>query len=563
LAKRTYGRDTGFYRLNQVLDFARFLGWDIPRFGPNIPEEFSEIPPEGVDHIFENQAKLIVDVAPVTRVQLENGKYCPVRMICGTTPAGDLVWRAHLLVDREGCPYVTRKGQHYKVKTKGTQIVCQSETLPYDEQYIIECFGGQEGVYPVPFLPEFFSDRPVAHFFSPEAGVIEVVTISEPEPIHVLATDIVPWYRLLEIDRAKALPLEDEYDFAEERHPLNWTAEESFSDEEEPGNPDLVNSLVSGWDHLSDGEQFDVEEDDHLDEDDHLEEGYGDYNGPEYDDPSESITELTNLIVSLSDVEQQNLQVAEDSLSKTNISNKKEAEELRKDPKEKERAETWLLSAVNRLQILANASAKVGALISLIQRHRDRQILVIQPRNKWASQLTETLNQRGFSAELLKRDDKTTLRRFYDGSVQLLVVSSPDEGLFIDDLVIISVSSFDSPAWLELLTTTQTVYSISISQLGYSDFNLISEHPNLMINMENYEGPVLDVLKLTGVAPKTKKTKNTKYMVKPSKGRSKKFASYDKALEFAKKQELQSLKCEIYPPDSKEAVYITGIGEIK
>jgi len=565
LAKRTYGRDIYFSRLNQVLDFARFLGWDIPRFGANMPEEFTDIPDAGIDHIFENQAKLLVDIAPVTRVMLENGKYCPIRMVCGTTPAGDLVWRTHLLVDKEGCPYIIRKGQRHKAKTKGTQIVCQSDTLVYDEQYIVDCFGGPEGVFPVPFLPEFFSDRPVAHFFSPEAGVIEVVTISESEPVRVLATDIVPWYRLLELDRTKALPLEDDYAFEEEPYEGRESRGAAPIEKRRSGEPD-PNALVSGWDGLSDGEQFDFDDEEPLDEEESLDvEDYDDFDPEDYDEEydgqtSEDVVEFTNVVVNLSAAEQQNLQAADDVLSKANISTKQEAEELRKDPKEKDRADKWLLSAVNRLQILSNSSAKMGALVSLLQKHREQQVLVIQPRQKWASQLAGVLKQQGFTAELLGIDDKTTLRRFYDGSVPLLVASNPLDNLFIDDLVIILVSSFDAPSWLDYLSPSQTVYSISIAQLGYLDFNLVSEHPRLMITMESYEGPVLDVLKLTEVAPKKRASK---YNVKISKGRAKKFATYEKAMEFVKKQELQAIKCEVYPPDSNEATYITGIGEVK
>jgi hypothetical protein len=258
LAAQTYGRDKFFSRLNQVLEQARFLGWPLPRFGPNLPEELTEIPHSGVDHIFENQAKLLVDVAPVTRVMLHDGRYCPVRMVCGTTAAGDLVWRCHLLVDKDGAPYIQRNNKQYKVKTKGTKIVCQTESLPYDDEYMIGCFGGDEGLWPVPFLPEFFSDQPIALKFSPEQGIVEVVRINEEEPVHVFAKEIVPWYRPLEIDRTKALTFD-----SEEHSGAYQSSEPPIYENSKRPNPDTsLDHLVEGWDDMSDDEKFDIEDDD-------------------------------------------------------------------------------------------------------------------------------------------------------------------------------------------------------------------------------------------------------------------------------------------------------------
>ena len=105
-ATKAYGKDLYFSRLSQVLDQARFLGWHLPRFGRDIPPEFSEIPLEGINHLFENQIKLLIDVAPSTLVTLVSEEKVPVKLVCGATPAGDLVWRLSLLSDESGNPYV-------------------------------------------------------------------------------------------------------------------------------------------------------------------------------------------------------------------------------------------------------------------------------------------------------------------------------------------------------------------------------------------------------------------------------------------------------------------------
>ena len=234
LATKTYGRDVYFARLSQVLDQARFLGWHLPRFGRDIPSEFAEIPLEGINHLFENQVKLLVDVVPTSQVTLVSGEQVLVKMVCGATPAGDLVWRLSLLSDSSGNPYVNSAGKKLPVKTSGTRIVCSKDSMNYSEQYLVDCFGGDSGgVWPMPFLPEFFVDKSVAYSFRPEDGVVEVVNIEESDPVRVIAVDRVPWYRNIEVDRTRALPT-------------------SSADED-------VGKLVSGWDELRDNDRFDVE----------------------------------------------------------------------------------------------------------------------------------------------------------------------------------------------------------------------------------------------------------------------------------------------------------------
>jgi len=235
LATKTYGRDVYFTRLSQVLDQARFLGWHLPRFGRDIPSEFTEIPLEGINHLFENQVKLLVDVAPTSQVTLVSEEQVPVKMLCGATPAGDLVWRLSLLSDSSGNPYVKSAGRKLPVKTSGTRIVCSKDSINYSEQYLVDCFGGDSGgVWPMPFLPEFFVDKAVAYSFRPEDGVVEVVNIEESDPVRVIAVDRVPWYRNIEVDRTRALPT--------------------------PSSAEEVGKLVSGWDDLQDNERFEVEE---------------------------------------------------------------------------------------------------------------------------------------------------------------------------------------------------------------------------------------------------------------------------------------------------------------
>lgn len=541
LADQTYGRDAHFARLNQCLNQARFLGWALPRFGPDdMPEEITDIPPAGVDHIFELQAKLLVDVAPVTQVALADGSYCPVRMICGTTAAGDLIWKCHLLLDREGVPFVQRNGEQLKVKTKGTRIVCQTESLPYEEKYLFECFGGEEdGIWPMPFLPEFFSDQLIAQKFSPTEGVVEVVTIDEEEPVRVLTQKLVPeWYRTIFVDRTKALTFDD----------YKPQSNQEFTGRENPGFD--ANSLVSGWDEIAENQQVEEEDD-------------------EEDDDSD-VAQFINIIASLSGTEEKHLKNYEQILQDTKIATKQEAEELRKDPAHKERAERWLMAAVNRLRLIANFEQKVGAVISLINKHQGQQILVIQPRQKWAAKLTQILKKRGIDAHLLDlTHSQSLMRKFYDEQIDVLVASNPVEEAFIEDLIIISVSSFDVIRWLDWLNPTHLVYSITIKQFGYTDHNLVPEHPNVAVEMENYNGPGMDILKLTDSGlPKTVKEKASpkprfKVKIVGSKGRPKTTGSYEKALKMAKKFEAEGKKIEVYGPESdKDVLYRTGMPEM-
>jgi hypothetical protein len=569
LAAQTYGRDKFFSRLNQVLDQARFLGWPLPRFGPNLPDDLTEIPPPGIDHIFENQAKLLVDVAPVTRVMLEDGNYCPVRMVCGSTAAGDLVWKCHLMLDREGAPYVQRNNQRFKVKTKGTRIVCQTESLSYDEKYLFGCFGGEEsGIWPVPFLPEFFLDQPLAQKFSPEPGVVEVVKLLEPQPVHVFAKEMVPWYRPLEVDRSRALTFEGNSDYASAGLPPH---EDLGGDQDEgplsPNPPKGFDpgALVAGWDNFDEDETFDL--DVPLDLDDSYED--------EDDEGEEETTPWINLAASLTPAEEQNLAEYDATIANSHIASKAEAEDLRKDPEHKERAEKWLVTAVNRLRLLANHSAKIGALISLIERHQGHQILIIQPRQKWAAKVVDVLKDRGVDVCLHNPQNKTQTSRFYEGSLKVLVTTQPKEELFIEDLIIISVSTFNLISWVDWLNPSQVVYTIPTKQLGYSDYNFIPEHPLLAIETDTYKGPGLDILELAQPKPqskptaeatskpkpkaKPKKPAKPKFKVKTGKGRPKSATSYEKALELVKKLEEKGQKCEIYAPDGKEALYITGM----
>jgi len=558
-----YGRDAVFARGNQVVTFARFLGWPIPvgaGAGHSFLEYLQEEPPQAIDHIFENQCKLLIDISPTTKVTLEDGRNCSVRLLPSTTAVGDLNWKLHLLADKEGCPFIQKKGKRYKVKTKGTQIVAQSETKAYDENYVVECFGGyNSGVWPVPFLPEFFSDREIAGYFSPEQGVVEVVKMYEPEPVHVLAKEMVPWYRPLEIDRIKALPMEDFVDAV--------TADEDADEE----NVD-PNQLVSGWDLLEDNEQ--VENSDTGDG--HSEDSESD--GKEEEAEQTATPQIINLTVSLSSLETDKLFSLEKDIADTKIGSKKEAESLRESPADKDRAERWLLSALNRLRLLANSSNKMGALVSLLKKHQGQQILILQPRTKWAAKLTEVLAGRGFSVKLLDSHKKnsSTLRKFYEGEIQILVASEPDETLFIDDLIVISVSAFSPLDWLQLINESHLVYTICVGSLGYSDHNLISEQPDYEVTTEQYQGPAFDVLKMeveaapagpiTSSETEEKKSKEPKqskpkYQVKFGADKPKILNTYDKALEYARKKETEGLKCEIFDP-AGEACYVTGIGEL-
>jgi hypothetical protein len=554
LAKKTYGRDAFFSRLSQVLEFARFLGWDIPRFGGHLPQEIQDIPIEGVNHIFENQIKVLIDLAPATRVLLESGKYCAVKMLCGTTAAGDLTWKLHLLSDKDGCPYVVRNGKRFKVKTRGTHLVCQNEALPYDENYLIEIFGGQQGIWPVPFLPEFFSDQPIARLFSPEDGIIEVVKIEVDDPVVVFAKDIVPWYRALPMDMTKALTMDD--DFSNEKP--SPEAKYSYGPEERSAD---VDAIIPGWGTLEDGEQFDVDSEEQFEED-HPDEQFEEGPDEQFEEEGDSSkVSFSNITVAFSDAELSNYRQAENELSQSGISSKKEAEKLREDPKTQKKAEQWFENAVTRLRINANCSAKLGSVLGLINKHKDSQMLILQPRKKWAQQLVDCLNKKGINSQLYtKENSKMLSRQFYDGSLPVLVITQVLEDLFIDDLIIISVSAFNQSTWVDLLNPSHLAYSICIEQLGYEDYNYVPEHPSLDIINDTYSGPGLDVLKLKAV--KTKSAPKPKFLIKVENGKDKKLSSYKKAVEFAKKAELEGKKCQIYAPDKGEAVYITGIGEL-
>lgn len=544
LAEQTYGRDVYFARLNQVINQARFLGWNLPRFGPgDIPDDFTEIPPEGIDHIFELQAKLLVDVAPVTRVALVNGDYCPVKMVCGTTAAGDLVWKCHLLSDKEGMPYVRKQGKELKAKTRGTKIACQSESLPYEENYLFECFGGEdEGIWPMPFLPEFFSDQPIARKFSPSVDVVEVVNIDEEEPVRVLARGLVPWYRAIHIDKTKALAYDDY-----EPSGFGGAPRAGFD----------PTTLVSGWDDISEDEQIDLEDED--------EDG-------DYEEDDSDTAQLINMITKLSEKEVAHFEDCVQILETSNIASKKEAEELRKDPKHKERAENWLLTAVNKLRLVANYEQKIGALVSILNKHQGQQILVLQPRQKWAEKLTQVLKSRGFDAHFVSEENsKALLRDFYDGECDIVVTASPTEKLFIDEVVIISVSSFSPIKWLDWLNPSHLVYNIVVERFGLSDHNLVPEHPNVLVQTEKYSGPGLDILKLEEIKTKakpitkkpTKKKPKFKVKIQGSKGRPKTASSYEKAMEIAKKFEADSKKVEVFGPDNdKDVLYSTGMPKI-
>jgi hypothetical protein len=512
---------------------------------------------------------------------LEDGRYCPVRMICGSTAAGDLVWKCHLLTNRDGAPYVQHGGQRHYVKTKGTRIVCQLKSLDYDQKYLIDCFGADDAIWPVPFLPEFFLDRPIAKKFSPEHGVVEVVKIHEDEPVFVFAKDLVPWYRPLEIDRSRALTFDEgEPDYQEEEFFDDVDTEPSKpkSKPKKSKKPEFdITSLVEGWDEISDNETFDLEDLEHrFDEDGFDEDGFD-----ELESFNETLVPFINVITSFSDIEQEEFNSYEKILASSDIKSKKEAEELRRDPTQQERAEQWLSAALNRLQVLSNYDQKIGAVISLVERHKDQQLLIIQPRQKWAAKMVDVLKQRGLKAYLFDPKNKSQLSRYLEGEIQILVTPAPKEELFIEDILIISVSAYDLISWLDILNPTQMVYTIANAQLGYSDFNLVPEHSHLNIEKEDYEGPGFNLLdkKLktqvekrpksttdksittqTVKEPKKKKTPKPKYKIKSGKGRPKTATSYEKALEVAKKLEAKGQVCEIFSPDNdKDALYKTGM----
>lgn len=540
-AEKTYGRDKYFSRFNQMLDQARFLGWKIPRFTDSIPEVFQDLAPEAIDHIFETQAKILVDVSPVSEVILENGKKATTRMICSTTPVGDLVWKTHFLMDSDGHPCIDSK-RKVRVKIKGTKVVCNPETLPYDENLMISYFDiDSKGIWPVPFLPEFFSHHPLAKVFSIEDEMVEVVKIEEAEPVRVIAIDNVPWYRTLFIDRTKALPLMTYYD---ESFPEIESIDDSGGDFD--NYLENLNNNKETPDRKESSTQlneFDLEE--------------------ENEELESELPLYTNVMVSLSESENQQLASMVSLMENSSITSKEEAKKLQNSEKkeDKERAESWLLTAVNRLALLANCYFKIGALIGLVQRHLDDQVLIIQPREKWAEVLVRELNKKGIDSTLNR--DKSDIKKFLSGKIKVLVTSKMYTELLIDNAVVISVSAFTPADWLENLNSSHQVYGISVKELGLDDLNYLQESSSFEITEENYDGPGLSLLKDSPVSPIVKIKKEEpklKYKVKPKKGKPASADSLEKAIALAKKKESKGLSCEIYDLDNN-LVYVTNIGE--
>lgn len=550
-AEKVYGRDTYFSRFNQMLDMARALGWNIPKFpGGEIPDVFKEVSPEGIDHILENQAKILIDVAPQAQVVLESEKRVPIKMIPSTTPAGDLVWKSHLLVDENGRPYLERKKRHL-VKAKGTQILVTPETTNYDEEELASSFGL---AWPVPFLPEFFSNHSLAEVFAPEAGVIELVKIEERVPVHVLANKLVPWYQTLEVDRTRALPL--------------------FIEEEDRVDEAISVPLESSEDYYEPSGSIEIEDDSEswLEQDEDIEE-----EGDEEEDVFTDPLHITNVFINLTDSEKTKLAEIEAAMIQSGITSKEQARKLQEDPKEKKRAEDWLLAGVNRLTLLANASNRLGAALSLIQRHSHEPLVLIQPRDKWAKKLFDLISQRGFTVQLLEKtknkseikSNKTKLQNFIQGKSQVLVTTSfPGEEL-PEQTVVISVASFSDISWIESLNSSHLAYFVVVEDLGFADINMISDYPGSKIRNEQYDGPPLELFKWDKLPlpkdpkPKAEKKKSPpKFQVKAGKGRASKAATYEKALEIVKKKEAENLKCEILSPEN-QVIYITGVGEIK
>lgn len=552
MAEQTYGRDAYFARLNQLIIQAKFLGWKLPNFGQTLPEEFAEIPPEGIDHIFENQCKLLVDVAPATRVLLENGSWCPVRMICGTTPAGDLIWKTHLLTDPEGCPYVQHGDKRYVVKTKGTKIVCQTDILPYDENYMMACFGGEAGYWPMPFLPEFFIDRPIAYLFSPENGVVEIVKIHEEQPVCVLARKLVPWYQQIELDRTKALTM-DEY-----------FPTEGFAPPAQP-RPDL-NDLISGWDDLQDDDQFSV--DGGPAPAPHEFRGGPQAQSPRFEEEEEEEEDyglLVNLITRFTPDEDKAFAEASREVMATKITSKAEADSYKDDPRNKERAASWLLHATTQQQLLHSHPNKIGALLDIIKKSKGERILVVEPSPKHAKALKTIFTKEKIRSNVFDpRKAEKQIPAFHAGKPAVLITTEPERRLLPEGVVIISVTATNPLRWLELCDVSNVVYTLPTEQLGYEDHNLVPEHELFAAEMETYKGP--NYIPPPAPEPKPKsaapKEKKEKFKVKSGKGRPKTVATYDKAMEVVRKLEQDGKKCEIYSTSGSEALYITGIGEL-
>lgn len=544
-SEETYGRDSYFCRFNQMLDQARFLGWKIPRFSQEeIPEVFQDLAPEVIDHIFESQAKILVDVSPISEVILESGKKVLVRMVCGTTPVGDLVWKTHFLRDSEGHPCIDHK-RKIRVKIKGTKVVCNPELLPFDEDLMISYFDMEnKGIWPVPFLPEFFSHHPLAKAFSIEDNIVEVVKIEEAEPVRVIALDNVPWYRSLIIDRTKALPLSNEdekYSFIEKEEKVSRYKEEEIDDE------DYLETLDD-----SVGSSKEEPTNEIVEEEDE-------------DDLPRCL--YTNVVVSLSESESKKLTSMIEEMDSLQITSKEEAQKLQSSEtqEEKLRGEKWLLAAVNRLALLANCSFKMGALIGLVQKHRDDQVLIIQPREKWADVVVKELNKKGINSVLLR--DKALNKQFVNGKIQVGVVTKLVPELLTEDLVIISVSAFAPFNWIDLLDTQQ-VYGICVKELGLDDLNYLQETSILDVEEEVYQGPGLSVLVNDGPTSsvvkeeksKEKPEKKLRFKVKTKKGKPVSANSLEKAMTIAKKKENKGQICEIYDFENN-LVYVTHIGE--
>ena len=573
LAEKVYGRDTYFARFNQILDNARLLGWRIPRFGDEIPEPFQDLSPEAVDHIFENQAKILVDISPLTSVTLENEKKVSIRMVGGTTPANDLLWRCHLLLDKQGRPYLQRADRKFIVKTRGTRIFCSQETQPYDERSLREYFGGErQAIWPVPFLPEVFSDHPIAQVFMAE-GVVELVKIEESPPVNVLAINRLPWYRSLELDRTKLLPPPSD-DFDKMLSEITATVA-AVNDEEVPDpviDPSTLEQLKNSLDAtLQDDEPISESETLELENEPHDEEPSEEVSEEVLDDEDEepSTLKYINVIAELAEPERQKLRALEDVLDGLGIASKAEAEALRKnsDPAVVKRAEDWLLAAVNRITLLGNASGRLGAVMSILQQHADQPVVVIQPRQKWADKLLEVLTQRGFTCKMmLPKKVESQLKALANGKFQILVATNLVADYFLPGGVVVVSSWFGTPDWVQYIKTDTTVYGVSIKDLGLSDVNWIPEHAILTIENQDYTGPGLSLFKNSDIPipkiPKAKKPKKEKkprtvFKVQMSNDKTLKAGSLEKAIEIAKEREQKdNVKCTVTDPND-QIVYVT------
>jgi hypothetical protein len=583
-----------------------------------MPDFLQELSTEAVNVLFETQAKLLVDVSPVAEVRLENGTAFPIRMVCSTTPAGDLIWKCHLLVDEQGRPYVD-EDQRLPVKTRGTQIVCSPETLPYNEEVLIGYFDSDgKGIWPVPFLPEFFSHHPLAMAFSPEEEMIEIIKIEELEPLRVISTPrISSFYRELTIDRTRALPL-DNY---QGKDP--WSRDRQISiggfggdpfedyDEDEDEDDDYEGAFFPGNSEKSPesrgpgrSELENPEELEELEElEPELEEGpFEDFEDGDFEDdfPEESETKggdaeseiseetleeipgdlsdelpdlpkYVNIVTNLSTPEDKKLRGMVDWMEQSGVGSKEEAKKLAgsEDAKEKDTGSKWLLTAIHRLTLLANSSKRLGAALSLIQKHAEQPIVVIQPRDKWAQVLCSELSNRGFAAEVLhhtKTKSKAQIRKLNKGVLQILLATKPTPEVFVEGAAVICIASFANQTWLDWLNTSHIVYGISIEELGLEDFNYVQEHPAVITDVDTYTGPGLSLFKNSEIpnAPKVKKPKKPakpKFVIKASKGRPAKADSYEKALENAKKKEGKGMTCEIKDPQG-EVIYITNVGDV-